>query len=402
MVSLLRAAELIEGVKVYALEHHRRELAEAEAYTSAEARMTLVAEFAFREDFPDGSTVVSRYARALPLEERVLVETWHDPVRGTFEVLAVDGARMRLLNIFSDLSYDVTAALGPASLAALSPGMFLLGAIVPVNDTHLFTANAPAHPAACRPELIDSAAYIAAKEPDLVFRNPDKLVQARAALARHHQAFVEYFGDELVIIDGGELLTRYSAYVQHQMDQVDAGNLQLMVCRLSVPPEVDRMRSVALHFVAEEGPYCYREYGKLEDLFTHPDLVTRPDYAAVLEHYLYSDWLSPVPLRRLAARDPQRASTVFAGLLKRRGFSWEADGENLLRQYKPSYFDGSRLPRAMPLTGTLAAANLGSRYFRETARRYSAHQALARSRLPGGTLRRAGSWSAGSGVERPG
>jgi hypothetical protein len=46
--------------------------------------------------------------------------------------------------------------------------------------------------------------------------------------------------------------------------------------------------------------------------------------------------------RRLAARDPPRPSTVFARLLKRkRGFTWETDGEQLLRRYKPSYFDGT-------------------------------------------------------------
>ncbi len=62
-------------------------------------------------------------------------------------------------------------------------------------------------------------------------------------------------------------------------------------------------------------------------------------------------------LRRLAARDPARASTVFAKLLKRkRGFCWEADGEQLLRQSKPSYFDGTSLPRTVPLSSLLSNA----------------------------------------------
>lgn len=61
--------------------------------------------------------------------------------------------------------------------------------------------------------------------------------------------------------------------------------------------------------------------------------------------------------RRLAARDPATASTVFARLLKRkRGFSWNTDGEELLRQHKPSYFDGTLLPRTVVLSEPLSSA----------------------------------------------
>ena len=52
-----------------------------------------------------------------------------------------------------------------------------------------------------------------------------------------------------------------------------------------------------------------------------------------------------------------KASTVFAKLLKRkRGFSWDADGEALLRQHKPGYFDGTQLPRTVVLSGPLSKA----------------------------------------------
>ena len=58
-----------------------------------------------------------------------------------------------------------------------------------------------------------------------------------------------------------------------------------------------------------------------------------------------------------AVYDPAKASAVFARLLKRkRGFSWETDGEQLLRQHKPSYFDGTLLPRTVPLSEPLSRA----------------------------------------------
>ena len=42
---------------------------------------------------------------------------------------------------------------------------------------------------------------------------------------------------------------------------------------------------------------------------------------------------------------------MFTRLLKRkRGFTWNTDGEQLLRQHKPRYFDGTVLPRTVVLS----------------------------------------------------
>jgi hypothetical protein len=43
-----------------------------------------------------------------------------------------------------------------------------------------------------------------------------------------------------------------------------------------------------------------------------------------------------------------------AGELK--GFSWPADGEELLRDLKPSYFDGTPFPRTVVLSEPLSKA----------------------------------------------
>ena len=48
---------------------------------------------------------------------------------------------------------------------------------------------------------------------------------------------------------------------------------------------------------------------------------------------------------------------MFTRLLKpKRGFHWETDGEQLLRKHKPSYFDGTLLPRTVVLPEPLSSA----------------------------------------------
>jgi hypothetical protein len=100
----------------------------------------------------------------------------------------------------------------------------------------------------------------------------------------------------------------------------------------------------------------YPDYHLIEELFNNPARMSRPRYRETLSGFLRDPDTSPEPLRRLAARDPAKASTVFARLLKRKRFSWDADGEQLLRRSKPRYFEETPLPRTVPLSGLLSDA----------------------------------------------
>ena len=101
----------------------------------------------------------------------------------------------------------------------------------------------------------------------------------------------------------------------------------------------------------------YPDYGLLEELFSNPALISRRRYREIISGFLGDPDISPEALRRVADRDPTKASTVFTRLLQpKRGFHWETDGEQLLRKHKPSYFDGTLLPRTVVLPEPLSSA----------------------------------------------
>lgn len=52
----------------------------------------------------------------------------------------------------------------------------------------------------------------------------------------------------------------------------------------------------------------------------------------------------------LAKQEPDLAGQVFARLLGKPRFTWQRDGEALLRRYKPRFFDRTRLPGITPLS----------------------------------------------------
>ncbi|HEX9352425.1 MAG TPA: hypothetical protein VF933_01195, partial [Streptosporangiaceae bacterium] len=66
--------------------------------------------------------------------------------------------------------------------------------------------------------------------------------------------------------------------------------------------------------------------------------------------------ISALPFRRLAGADTARASQLFQYLLKEPSFSWERDGEALLRMHKPWCFGAEPQPPVTPLSSELAKA----------------------------------------------
>ena len=60
--------------------------------------------------------------------------------------------------------------------------------------------------------------------------------------------------------------------------------------------------------------------------------------------------------RRLAEADTARASQLFRRLLNKPSFSWERDGEALLRKHKPWCFGAEPQPPVTPLSSELAGA----------------------------------------------
>jgi hypothetical protein len=98
----------------------------------------------------------------------------------------------------------------------------------------------------------------------------------------------------------------------------------------------------------------FPEFGLVAEVFADPALATKRRHRDAVLGYLRSPDMSPLPLRRLAARDPQRASQVFQQVLRKPRFSWERDGEALLRRRKLSYVGRTFLPSCAPMGDALA------------------------------------------------
>lgn len=115
-------------------------------------------------------------------------------------------------------------------------------------------------------------------------------------------------------------------------------------------PDLEQAETVGIMFDEVEGLWFLPEYRLIQEVFADPSLITGRRYREAVSGYLRSQTLPPIALRRPAEQDPDRASRVFARLLGKPRFTWQRDGEALLRRYKSDFFGRTPLPGVTPLS----------------------------------------------------
>jgi hypothetical protein len=331
-----------------------------------EAEFTMVLDrFALQHRLRSGGTVVEAFVAAHPHlsdAERDMLLGWRDVVEGIFEVQGKDRDAVLLFNFLDELTYRTRSNLGRTAFTPLKKRMIVVGRLVRAGDDWMISGNPAAFPASTRDQMLATAAQEAMRNPEAVFRNPEKLAQARRLMDEQHDLFVELFGADLIVVAGSEVSGKVREFYHHVALQVSPDAEPPDPARLGLDEELFTADHVAIHFVPGEGLSFYPDFHLIEEAFANPALLARRRYREVLTELLRDPDTSPEPLRQLAARDPSKANAVFEKLLKRkRGFCWDTEGEALLRQHKPSYFDGSQLPRTVPLSKTLSEALQRSR-----------------------------------------
>jgi hypothetical protein len=316
--------------------------------------------FALQHRLPSGGTVVEAFVAAHPEladAERDMLLGWRDVVEGIFEVIGKAGDAVVLSNFIDELTYRTRSNMGRRAFKPLKKHMIIVGRLVPAGDDWLVSGHLATFPASARDQMLAVAAEQAMRNPEAVFRNPAKLAEARRVLAEHHKAFVELFGADLIVVPGIQVPATAEKFHAHLSHRVDADAEPPGFPALDFPDAILDSDGAAIHFAQGEGLSFYPDYDLLEELFTNPKLIARRRYRETLSGYLRDPDTLPEPLQRLAERDPGKTDLLFTKLLKRKGgFSWDTDGEALLRKHKPSYFDGSLLPRTVPLSELLANA----------------------------------------------
>ncbi|MER5409334.1 hypothetical protein [Streptomyces sp. NPDC002769] len=322
--------------------------------------------FALQYRLHDGTNVVERFIaqRRPPLaeDERAMLLGWRDVVEGLFEVHRTNdcAGTVVLHNLIDDLRYVVHSNMGSEVLDVLEEGMFTHCRIVPVHPATnhwLVSGYLLPYPQISGPDIARAALQMTVDDPGLLRRNPDLYQRAWQIQAEDRAAFIDLFGADLVILPPATAQERLTGHYRRRLEEATAAaeaNGTPAGPAADSAPRVEEMGrlpkdymeadSVGLIYDEIEGLNYYLDFGRLDTLFADPDHVRDRTCITLLRAYLSDDTVSPLPLRRLIQRHPDGADTVFRVLLRKPGFSWQRDGEELLRTRKKAFIDKEPAP----------------------------------------------------------
>jgi hypothetical protein len=309
--------------------------------------------FVLEHRLRNGRTIVEQFVDAhaeLSRQEREMLLGWRDVVQGPFEVQRRDGPALIVVNLVDDLTYRVRSNMGTSVFRRMPRRSFLITRLVPVGEEWMLSGPTSVLRPAERDVAYRLAFEMSMRTPEAVYRNAEKLAKAWEIQRADRQRFIRFFGADLVVVPGDQAQERLHAFHEFCRDEVlrttpgaarRGGGAAAPVVEL--PLDLVASETVALIYDEEAGLGFYAEFGLVEAAFADPDLVRRRRYRERVLSYLHDDGVEPMVLRRLADRDPDKASVLFRRLLERPRFDWARDGEELLRTAKAAYF--ARVPR---------------------------------------------------------
>jgi len=312
-----------------------------------------------------GQTIVEQFVASrsdLPAPEREMMLGWRDVVEGIFEVVCRDGDVLIVSNLVDELTYRVRSNVGGEVFRVFRPRSYMIARFVPTGSEWL--VSGVIHPIARgrRKVAYAIAAQLATKCPEMLFRNPFLLERGWELQRTDRDRFVRFFGTDMVLTPGTALAERMRQYAAFSRDEVLAqlaaqesdsmANRPLV--EIEFPPDLVKSGTVAVIYDETDGLAFFGGFGEFERAFTEPALLDQPRYRQRVVDYLDDDSVSPLPFRRMADRDPLRASEVLRRVLGRTSFDWQRDGEKLMRQRKRSFFDRAPQPRILPISARLA------------------------------------------------
>jgi len=246
-----------------------KELSEGEA-------IGVIDRFALQHFLPNAKTVLDQFLAGRPdltAADREMLRGWRDLVEGIFEIRRKDRDSVVLLNLLDDLEYRTYSNMGPAAFRPLPKGGFLYARLVPIRPVPgawLVSGSMSAYRKSDAAHLAQVALELATKQPELVYRNPEKIEQGWTQMRADRAAFVEFFGGDELILPPAEAEERISAYYRHRQEAALARqpartrprNLPgVDVSAFELPPQLADADTIGIIYDEADGLNFYNEYG---------------------------------------------------------------------------------------------------------------------------------------------
>ena len=357
-----------QGYSGRAMREYRRGRAERGEVDEVECADWFIHHYRFR----NGDTMIDRFMKANPglsEIERGLLELWKEAVVGIFEVRGRGGGVMELFNLVDRETYVVASTLGPEVLERFPVGSFVLARLEPAGKIHFLSGKQWLFPPEQRDAVEETARKMAVSSPRVALgRNRERWERAWAVQKRLYEAFVEYFGSDVVVVPPGAVADTFGSFLEwwnrRVLEGMSAEERQWALSQgirppTKVPEGLLRCETVGIVMDAEEGLNFYAELGRFLEVFARPESFSAGERRDIVMRYLWSDSISPLPFRKVVERYPENARLVFGEIFARASWDNERDLGSLMRKYKARFLKRRPQPWIIPVATQILAGGAG-------------------------------------------
>ena len=332
--------------------------------------------FILEHPLEDGLTIVDHFVEAHPElspQDCDLVLSWKDVVQGIFEIERHENGALVAVNLADDLTYRIRSNKGALPFQKMPPRSFLIARLVPLGEEWMLSGVCSPVPAASKNAVYAKAREMVMQAPALVFRNPTNRERAIEMQREEKRDFMAFFGSDMIALPSKQFEERMNAYMRFRVQQTRASAAEgtgqnVLAQEEPLPPAlrfprldwIDAVETIGVIYYDVEGMTFCPDYGFVVEAFADSELARKEPYHETLLDYIQSADISPLPIRMLADRDPERATQLFRNLLPRPGFAWKRDGMKLLHRYKWRQALTPSLPSIIPISERLSQANTAS------------------------------------------
>ena len=365
-----RAAALKGELVAYASGPGFVRLLEAEMLDAAphtddpqDAWVTAVESMIYDRPERGGKTLIERYLlghKQLAPEDRLLLEGWRDrALYGVFEVASRKGDRLMLVNLVDELGYETYSTMGAAAIRPASPGNYVVTRVVPVGDAWLLSGIQRLFTKRDRTLVGSLVAGLIENDPTGPFRNAAKRELALEINRTHHGIFLSLFGADAVAGTGRDVAEHYRRFIRECNARILA-DMPEATDRVGLdaapdladgifPDDLLAADDVVLLNHPVKGVGFYQDHARVEDAHRAPPSRPKAQGVRLVRNYLDDETIPAYVLARLAAAYPDTVDRLYRLVLRRPEFRWESDGDALLRERKPAWYDTADIPDLMLL-----------------------------------------------------
>jgi len=315
--------------------------------------------FVYSYRFSDNLTVIDRFVSEAPDltgKEKAIVLRWKEPVVGLFQVKSSLPDGFVAENLINEVDYTIKPTTIPQRLEQIArPGAFFRAKIIPVSDNEYIFSGVQEFLDISEKEILRIAASLQLEHPEFAFRdNEERIKRGFELQKKDRELFVEYFGSEEVLTEGGKLPDLAAGFMNYRLSKIEKP-----LPEGYKPPEVHfpkgllKSKDVGIVFDELSGQHYLINYGIILNVFQSPDELKIQLHKRDILTYLEDQTISPHVLRRLLFKYPQNAEFIIRKILDRPEFGLEKDFDSLMDEFKPS-FKGKRIyPYILPMSPKL-------------------------------------------------